>query len=675
MALHEDHGSHAEELSLSDDEERELIAEAKERLEYVAEFESEFRIKFVDDLKFVYDDRGQWETRILNQRQDRPCYTYNRTEGAIDEVVGDQRQSRPAIRISAAEGGDKDMAETFTGLIRNIETKSSVGTIQDHAFTFALAGGYGVWRVDHEFTSNDAFEQDIVINEIPNPLTAYGDPAATDICKRDARYWIITETIPLEEFENEYPDVNPSDFTADDSEHIEWYSEDQVRIAEYYRKVDKPRELLQLSDGRVVFRDQVSDILDELEENDGITIAKSREVIGTVIEWFKLYGDGILEGPIEYPWKFIPVVPVYGKRINIEGKYETKGIVRNAKDPQRSYNYIRSVITEKVLLTPKFQYLLTPKQIKGFKEWWDNAHSTATPYMLYNADPSVPGGAPQVAAPNPVPVEMVQIAQMDAEDIKTATGKFDAQLGAPSAERSGIAIREKRLAGDVGTFVYIDNLTKAVRFTGEILVDMIPRIYDTERIVRVLGEDGSEDHVTLNQVVTDEETGIKQIVNDITVGKYDVNVSVGPSFQSLRDEAADKLTSIGAAFPELYAIGADVIIKNLDIPGADEIEKRLRKVMIERGVVEPTDEERAEAEEKKQGQQQRPSPVEQLTLEGMVKRIEKLDAEIDKLRAQTADIQADTQKTGVETIGEAAEIGVTSTGQVAKLDRLIPSNR
>ncbi len=660
--------------TLNAEDQREIVSEARQRLEYTAEYESEFRNKFIEDIKFVYDDQGQWEQAVLKDRSDRPCYTFNRTEGAVDELVGDQRTQRPSIRIRPGEGGDKEIAETYNGLIRNILVNSDADTIQDHAFTFSTAGGYGVWRVVHEYVNDRSFNQEIYLREIANPLTAYGDPAATDICKRDARYWIITEKIPKSEFEDLYPDVDPTSFTADDSQFIDWYGEDEVRIAEYYRRVITERTLILLSDGRIMFKDEASDILDELEA-EGVTIVKEREVGATAVEWYKLYGDGVLEGPLTYNWRYIPVVPVYGKRINIEGEYKIKGIVRNAKDPQRSYNYIRSVITEKALLTPKFQYILTPKQLKGHQEWWNNAHASASPYILANPDPALvsngAGGMPTPAQPNPVPVEMVTIAQMDAEDIKTATGKFDAQLGAPSQERSGVAIREKRIAGDLGSFVYVDNLAKAVRFTGEILVDMIPQIYDTERQVRILGEDGSDELVFVNQVIMDEETKTEKIANDLSVGQYDVHVDVGPSFMTLRQEAGDRLAAMGAAFPQLYDIAADIVVDTMDIPGGDEVKKRFRKLLLAQGIVEPTDEEREEME---QNQPQGMDPMQILLMRQLLQRLEKESAETDKLRAQTDEIRAETAETEVDTIGKAAEIGVTPTGQIRKIGPLNEPN-
>ncbi len=253
---------------LTADEERAVIVEAKKHLQDADSAESEFRFNFVEDLRFVYDDGGQWEPEVKASRVGRPCYTFNRTEGAIDQVVGDQRQARPSINVRAAEDGDKKLAATYSGLIRNIENNSHADTIYDHAFTFATAAGYGVWRVKGEFTADDSFNQDIFIKEIADPLTVYFDPIATDICKRDGRRVLITELIPEDEFEETYPDKLPADFEST-SEGPNWYEEKQVRIAEYYRKVSTNRELIRFKDGTVTFMDEVSDVIDEEEERRG----------------------------------------------------------------------------------------------------------------------------------------------------------------------------------------------------------------------------------------------------------------------------------------------------------------------------------------------------------------------------------------------------------------------
>ncbi len=640
-----------EKKTLSKTEAEAVVVEAKEHLVEAAAYESDFRAKFVEDLRFTYDDDGQWEQSVKSARVGRPCYTFNRTEGAIDQVIGDQRQNRPSIKIRAGEDGDKKIANTYSGLIRNIEHRSHADTIYDHSFQYAVAAGYGVWRVLNEFIADDSFNQDIVIGEVSNPLTVYFDPKAHDICKRDGRRCLITELIPEDEFKETYPGKLPADFSTDKPEGPVWYQEKEVRVAEYYRRVTKTRELLLMSDGSQVFRDEISNIIDE-KAAQGITIEKSRKVKGNVIEWFKLFGDGILEGPIEYPWKYIPVVPVYGKRVNIEGEWKIKGLTRNAKDPQRSYNYIRSVITEKALLAPKFNYILTPTEIKGYKDWWDNAHSSASPYILFNPDSEQGNRRPEPVNPSPVPIELVTIAQMDAEDIKTATGKFDASLGAPSNETSGVAIRERKIEGDVGSFVYIDNLTKAIEFTGEILVDMIPYIYDTERTIRILGEDGAEDFVTLNEKVLDED-GQEVTENDLSVGNYDVVVSVGPSYTTQRVESNEAIAAIGQQFPEIYALGADIFMKNLDIQGSDELERRFRKKMIGEGLIEPTEEEKAEM------QPQEPSEAEKLTIAKLAGEVQKLAAQVSSLDAKA---EADSAKAEESGIDAAVKIGAFLRG-------------
>lgn len=624
-----------------------VVDEARERLKDSMAYWDEFRQKWLDDMKFIYEDEGQWEDTVLNNRKDRPCYTFNRTEGAVDQIVGDQRQSRPAIKIRAAEGGDKKTAETLSGLVRNIENISDAETIQDQAFTFAVGGGYGVWRVVNEFNADDSFDQDIKIKEVANPLSAHPDPAMTDICGRDSRYWIIEDMMPREVFKETFPGKEMVDFDS----HDDWWQEDEVRIAEYYRKVQENKRLLQFSDGVVAFEDEVSDILDELEEQ-GVTIIKEREVKASVVEWYKISGKEILEGPIKYNWSHIPVVPVYGKRVNIEGRYLVKGITRNAKDPQRSYNYIRSVMTEKALMQPKFSYVLSPKQLKGYKSWWDEAHSSPEPYIMANPDADA-GGMPQPAAPTPVPVELIQISQMDAEDIKTATGFFDASLGQQGNETSGKAILARQREGDVGSYVYIDNLAKAIRFTGELLVEMIPDIYDTERQVRILGEDGSEDYVTLNEVIKDKETGQEIIHNDMSVGKYDVAVSVGPSYTTLRQESAERLIGLANADPELMGVGRDIIIKNMDIPGSTELESRLRKIGIQNGIIEPSDEELAE------NPPAPPDPMEeqikQLAIEKLFLENEELKAKIENLEGKTEKDLAAAEESGVDASVKVAE--------------------
>ena len=237
---------------------------------------------------------------------------------------------------------------------------------------------------------------------------------------------------------------------------------------------------------------------------------------------------------------------------------------------------------------------------------------------------------------------------MDAEDIKTATGKFDASLGAPSNETSGVAIRERKIEGDVGSFVYIDNLQKAIEYTGEILVDMIPKIYDTERTVRILGEDGAEDYVVLNQKITDDD-GVETTENDLSVGKYDVVVSTGPSFTTQRAETNETIASIGQAFPEIYAIGADIFMKNLDIIGSAELEKRFRRRMIQQGIIEPSEEEQAEM------QPEEPSEAEKLSLAKLAGEVQKLSAQVDELDAKAASERAKAEESGVDAAVKIAE--------------------
>jgi hypothetical protein len=289
--------------------------------------------------------------------------------------------------------------------------------------------------------------------------------------------------------------------------------------------------------------------------------------------------------------------------VDIDGEFHYSGMVRFGKDAQRVYNYHRTTMIETIANAPKVPYLVTPEQIKGFEGLWKSANAENMPFLPYNPDPRA-GGMPQRSGGVEIPQALITASQYDAEDIKAVTGQFDASMGAGGNETSGRAILARQREGDTATYSYIDNLSRAIRYTGEILVDLIPKIYDTERVVRILGIDGGEKWVEINKIQLDQMTGQQIVTNDITSGKYDVSVTVGASYNTQRQEASEALLEM-MGNPMLAPVVADLLAKNLDIPNSDELEKRLRKIGIKSGVIEPTEEEMAEGgDEVMQGMQQ-----------------------------------------------------------------------
>jgi hypothetical protein len=577
-----------------------FMNEMRTRFELSIEADSENRVRALDDVRFVSVQGEQWDEYQKRKRKTRPCYEFNRLRQHIRQVTGDQRQNRPQIKLRAVEQGDKDTADIMQGLIRNIESISNADKAYDTAFEWAVTGGYGVWRLKTEYNTNDSFEQDIKIQEVTNPFSVYFDPSAQEFDRRDAQYAFVITKIGKDEFKQKYPNDELIDYTGANYDIQHWIDDASVTLCEYWYKQYEDKNLLLLSNGNTVYEDEIPDRM--VLEANGITVIKERKVEVPKVKMALLTGEGVIE-EADWAGRFIPIIPVYGDIVDIDGEFHYSGMVRFGKDAQRVYNYHRTTMIETIANAPKVPYLVTPEQIKGFEGLWKSANAENMPFLPYNPDPRA-GGMPQRSGGVEIPQALITASQYDAEDIKAVTGQFDASMGANGNETSGRAILARQREGDTATYSYIDNLSRAIRYTGEILVDLIPKIYDTERVVRILGIDGGEKWVEINKIQIDPMSGQEIITNDITSGKYDVSVSVGASYNTQRQEASEALLEM-MGNPMLAPVVADLLAKNLDIPNSDELEKRLRKIGIKSGVIEPTEEEMAEGgDEVMQGMQQ-----------------------------------------------------------------------
>jgi len=646
-------------------DESDVLAEAKKRFDECVTRESDNRDEAADDLRFCFEDGEQWEDYALRHREGRPCMTYNLTEPAVDQVVGDQRQMRPQIRVRPTENGDKELSTTVAGIIRNIEATSNAASVYDQQFKYAVAGGMGAWRVVSKYADNHSFDQELIIQTIPNPLgQVWIDPNAFDDAKADAEYGFVSEWMSKESFKRQWPDKQPVSWETTNEDYSNWLRGDEVNVCEYYRRIYVKRELVAFSDGTVKWRDEIdkipADLLVDPETGEAITETRSRMVDTYKIEWRKMAGWEVLEGPITYDWQYIPIVILYGKYFNVDGNITYKGMVRNAKDPQRSYNYSRSSALETVALQPKSPWLVTDKMIEGYEQEWDDSHEQNYPYLRFNPDQLAAGsgGIPQRADQQTVPVAMAAQAQQDAADIRATTGKHEAALGMPGQEVSGAAIDSRRTLGDTSTYEYIDNFTKAIQHTGRILIDQIPSIYDTERTMRILGEDGGEDFVVLNHEVTNDVGEVERVENDLQQMKYDIRVDTGPSYSTLREEMRSQLGDMMPAIPILQQNALDLFFKNSDFPGSEEIHQRLRKQMIQQGIIEPD-----EGEEHLLPQNPGPSPQEQLILRGMLAEVigkeldnQKTAEEVDKVISETIENWAQAMEAATKADSNLAQI-------------------
>lgn len=622
----------------------EVHTKALKRFQDIENFERVQRRLAVEDLMFIHAEDGQWSEDIINKRRNRPRMTIDRIGPAIDQLVGDQRQNRTDIKVRPVSGNaDADMANIFNGLIRNIEAQSKAQNAYDAAFDEKLTGGYGGWRVLTVINDDDIFTQDIKISPIESATTSlWFDSSAKEYDKRDANFAFLSSDLSTEEFKDRYPDAAVAEFDQTRLAKINcgsWFRNDVVRVAEYWLKVPTTREVGLLSDGRVIDLGEEKKVIDDLAAQ-GVTVLRTRKAKSHKVVRYIISGAEVLEGPQDWAGKFIPLVPDFGKTIVIEGRQYVRGLVRKAKDAQRIYNYATSAAIEATALTPKDPIWHTSKQKKGKAAAWRSFNTSNSPFMEYNSDPGAPGPPARTGAPA-LQTALIQQVQQAGTDIHATTGLEPASLGNVPELKSGKAIEAQQRMGDRGAFVFVDNHLKSIQYTGDILIDLIPKIYDTARVVRVLNIDGTSESQPINfpdlnafgQSVTDKQTGEVILVNDITAGKYDVVVESGPAFNTQRQESAQQLIDLAAVSPVFQQVATDLIAKNLNILEGEELTKRIRRVMIGQGIVDPTED---ETEELGLNQPQQPDPTQ--------------EALIDSVEAQTALTQADTMKRRADTL-------------------------
>ena len=559
-----------------DDYESGVIEEAKEFLRFCSDNDSNNRVEALDDLKFAGGD--QWPVEIQNSRllESRPYLTINKIDAYCRQITNQQRQQRPRMKAHGMNNdSDEKVAEIITGICRHIENQSDADSAYDNAFDFAVRMGWGFWRITHDYPRPDSFDQEIYIKRIENPFMVYFDPNSNEPDGSDAEKCLITEVISKEAFRKMYPGADDGGgFTprgTGDSQS-EWITREDIRVAEYFYTERKRMKLLLLSDGTTCYEDEKPK--ETVMQDAGIYVVSKRETIKKQIKWCKLTGMQILEQR-DWAGSYIPVVPVYGQQLIVDSKKKKFGLTRMAKDPQRMYNFWSTALTESVALAPKAKFLLAEGQDEGHEMEWNTANIKSMPVLRYKQTDSEGRMAPVPTRiqPEPPPAGMVTALQGLDGDLKAVVGIYDpTQL--PNGNQSGKAINGMQQQTDMTNFHYYDNLTRSIRQTGRIIVDLIPHIYDKERVLRIIGADGKGELVTLNQPGVDDQ-GVEKVLNDVTVGQYDVVMETGPGYASKRAEAFDSMVQMLSVDPTLMQTAGDLIFRNSDFPGADIIADRL----------------------------------------------------------------------------------------------------
>ena len=558
-----------------------IVKQAAERFKDSVDAESHNRKAMLDDLQFVYlADEYQWpqSVRAERERQKRPCLVINRMPQFIRQVVNDTRQNRPSIKVSGVDSqADPKTAEILSGIIRHIERNSDADIAYDTAVENAVSCGMGYFTIGTEYATDQSFEQELTIDRVVSPFSVYGDCDSEAGDSSDWKYAFQIVTMDRERAEKKYKTKEFKSWQDGSTGDIADEDGKDVRIARYWEVTEDERSLLMLTNGASVFEDELDDEVRAIMGSQGIGVqeGRSRKIAIPKVKLHVLSGDAALEEPAEWAGRYIPIVPVYGSEFWIDGKRYYKSLIRDAKDPQRMLNYWRTASTELVALAPKAPYIGAKGAFKSQAAKWRTANTDNHSYLEYDPIPNEPRPDRQPFAG--IPAGALQEALNASDDIKSVTGLYDASLGAKSNETSGRAIMARQREGDVSTFHFSDNLVRAIRHAGRILLDLIPKIYDTARVVRIVGLDGRSEQVQINQPTTtqDDQGNPVQAIYDLSMGRYDVDVSAGPSYTTQRQEAAAQMTELIRAFPAAAPVIGDLLAKNLDWPEADEVAKRL----------------------------------------------------------------------------------------------------
>lgn len=637
-----------------------VIATMRARLQMALGALSSSRNDELDDLRFMAgspDNNWQWPSNVLATRGNvqgqtlnaRPCLTINKLPQHVRQVTNDQRQNRPSGKVIPADDrADPQVAEIYDGVVRHIEYMSDADVAYDTACENQVTFGEGYWRLLTEYCDENTFDQDIKIERIRNSFSVYMDPTIQDPCGSDAKWCFITQDMTRDEYERLFPDATPITTLMDqgtgDSATAQWVTANTVRIAEYFY-VDFKRVKLNLYPGNVTLQDGSPE--DQQMQAMGLMPVRSRSAQVPQVKWIKTNGYEILE---EQDWagRWIPVIRVIGNEFEVDGQILVSGLVRNAKDAQRMYNYWVSQEAEMLALAPKAPFIGYGGQFEGYETQWKTANTQNWPYLEVNPDVTDGNGVvlplPQRAQPPMAQQGLIAAKMGAADDIKATTGQYDSSLGATSNERSGRAILARERQGDTGTYHFVDNLARAIRYSTRQIVDLIPKIYDTQRIARIIGIDGETKMARIDPTqpepvreVRDQQGVVIEKIYNPGVGKYDVVVTTGPSYLTKRQEAMDAMSQILQGSPQLWAVAGDLFVKNMDWPGSEELAQRLRKT-IDPKLLEDQDDPALQAANKQIQVMMQEMQTMQQMLQNVTQSMEAQKLQIDTFKAE-ADVE------------------------------------
>lgn len=635
-----------------------VIAEVVRYFELCESAEGENRRLGLDDLLFLSGDQWPMRQKQIREQSGRPCLTINKLPTFLHQVTNDQRLNVPGVKVHPVNDADEEDSEVLQGVVRAIEYRSNASVAYNRAANSAAAIGFGFWRLVVDYENPKSFNQEIRYKSIRNQFTVHFDPMSEEPDGSDQKRCLLSTKISRVEFKRQYPKgtVTTEGLPGDRVSH--WIEEDSVRVGEYYRVESSVAKLVQLPDGGAEWADELD------KQGVDYSAAPTRESDRRKIMLYKLTAKEILERT-EILCDWIPVFPVWGDEYDLDGRVLRSGLVRNARDPSMAYNYWITSATEEVAMRTKIPYVGAEGQFEGYEDDWATANQVSRGYLEYK--PVTLEGmvvpAPRREPMADVPSGILAMAMHANDNIKATTGLFDSSLGARGNATSGIQERAQQQQGDVANYHYADSLRMSVKQCGRCIASMLPHYYDGTRVLAIMGEDESMRHAGVNP--PPGQPGV-----DLTKLQAEVTVSTGPSYSTMRQEAVDSMVELGGKWPGLMEAAGDLLVRNMDWPGASEIADRVKKKMgIQDDSEDPT------AINTPKG----PLPIDQApeAIAGMMKTIEQLQTQLQEAQAGITKAKIESQsreaiaKDANDRAVHVAELQAHASKDVAELRGMI----
>ncbi|MFA6972864.1 MAG: portal protein [Gallionella sp.] len=556
-----------------------ILDTARKRFLKLSTEQAENRKRAVENKNFVYNiDDAQWTKDEKDKRisQKRPYLTHNKLRKFVAQVANRERDQRISQKVIPVDDkADPFIADTIGGYIHSIEYQSDADIIYAKAGEQALSGGFGGFmRILTKFTE-DSFDQEIFIEHIENEFCVYLDPKEN--------YGFIREAMTKEDFESQFPDKDFRDFgeTGEGEEYELWYEDEKIFVAEYFYKEKVESTIAQIIseddiDGQPETVELTEEHTPELLMSNGYKILKTRKVKKDAVRWCKITGNDILEGfedgkVRDWAGNDIPIIEVEGDKVNIAGKTYKRALIEDAKDPCRLYNFSITAIAERASLVPKAPYIVTAEMIKNYEPMWKASNEENLSHLIVNQTIM---GFPHRQDPPLVDQGLIMMTNLGDKDIQDTVGMFDSSFGERSNERTGKAINARTARSDMGIYHFPDNLHRAIKKLEKQLIYLIPKIIDTNRMLRIRDYEGKEVITEVNKSILDPNTGKTVIINDLSVGKYDLESGL-KTWSTRREEATEGFLESMQYAPAIAPILAKHYFKNADFPDAGEIAEEI----------------------------------------------------------------------------------------------------